>query len=139
MTLYLKMPGLSGMDVLKAIRNDPELAAIKIIVVSAMPEEDWRNSTELGPPTVFEKKKILYREDDPSENVYILGGGLIKTFFFGYIIALMGCYFGFSTKGGAEGVGQSTMKAVVSSCLLILVANYLLASLIFRVIFTPSG
>jgi phospholipid/cholesterol/gamma-HCH transport system permease protein len=64
-----------------------------------------------------------------------LVGGLLKTFAFGYIISFMGCYHGFKTSGGAEGVGVSTMKAVVSSCLLILVANYLLAFLIFRVIF----
>ncbi len=80
---------------------------------------------------VFESGlKYLFRYQD-------LVGGLIKAFFFGYIIALMGCYFGFKTRGGAEGVGISAMKAVVSSCLLILVANYLLASLIFRVIFAP--
>jgi len=64
-----------------------------------------------------------------------LVGGLLKTFAFGYIIAFMGCYHGFKTRGGAEGVGVATMRAVVSSCLLILVANYLLAFLIFRVIF----
>jgi len=67
-----------------------------------------------------------------------LVGGLLKTFVFGFIIAFMGCYHGFRTKGGAEGVGMSTMKAVVSSCLLILIANYLLAYLIFRVIFAPD-
>jgi phospholipid/cholesterol/gamma-HCH transport system permease protein len=66
-----------------------------------------------------------------------LVGGLMKTFVFGFIIAFMGCYHGFRTGGGAEGVGVSTMKAVVSSCLLILIANYLLAFLIFRVIFAP--
>jgi len=47
----------------------------------------------------------------------------------------MGCYFGFSAQGGAEGVGRATTKAVVGSCLLILVLDYLLASLLFRVIF----
>ena len=72
--------------------------------------------------------KLLFRYQD-------VVGGLMKTFFFGFIIALMGCYHGFMTKEGAEGVGLSTMKAVVSSCLLILVSNYLLASIIFQVIF----
>jgi phospholipid/cholesterol/gamma-HCH transport system permease protein len=67
-----------------------------------------------------------------------LVGGLLKTFVFGFIIAFMGCYNGFRTTGGAEGVGQSTMKAVVTSCLLILVANYLLAFFLFRVIFAPD-
>jgi phospholipid/cholesterol/gamma-HCH transport system permease protein len=56
--------------------------------------------------------------------------------FFGAIIALMGCYHGMRTEGGAEGVGIATMRAVVSSCLLILITDYILASLLFRVVFT---
>jgi phospholipid/cholesterol/gamma-HCH transport system permease protein len=75
--------------------------------------------------------KLLFRYQD-------LAGGLMKTFVFGLIIAHMGCYHGFVTKGGAEGVGRATMRAVVSSCLLILISNYLLASLIFRIIFPPA-
>ncbi|MBN1884087.1 MAG: ABC transporter permease [Candidatus Krumholzibacteriota bacterium] len=75
--------------------------------------------------------KLLFRYQD-------VVGGLMKTFVFGFIIALMGCYNGFATRGGAEGVGISTMRAVVSSCLLILVSNYLLATLIFRVLFAPE-
>lgn len=61
--------------------------------------------------------------------------GVLKTVTFGGIIALMGCYNGFRTHGGAEGVGKSTMHAVVSSCLLILVTNYFLATVLFRIIF----
>jgi len=61
--------------------------------------------------------------------------GLIKAFFFGGIIATMGCYFGLKSEGGAEGVGVSTTHAVVTSCLLILIVDYLLASFLFRVIF----
>ncbi|MDD4857010.1 MAG: ABC transporter permease [Candidatus Krumholzibacteria bacterium] len=76
--------------------------------------------------------KLLFRNQD-------LIGGLMKTFVFGFIIAIMGCYHGFETRGGAEGVGLATMKAVVSSCLLILISNYFLASLIFRIIFAPSS
>jgi phospholipid/cholesterol/gamma-HCH transport system permease protein len=61
-------------------------------------------------------------------------GGLIKAFFFGMIIATMGCFYGFRAEGGAEGVGRATTRAVVSSCLSILVLDYLLASVLFRVI-----
>jgi len=61
--------------------------------------------------------------------------GLLKTVTFGAIIALMGCYNGFRTHGGAEGVGRATMHAVVSSCLLILITNYFLATVLFRIIF----
>ena len=61
--------------------------------------------------------------------------GILKATAFGGIIGLMGCYNGFRTHGGAQGVGKSTMQAVVSSCILILITNYFLASLLFRVIF----
>jgi phospholipid/cholesterol/gamma-HCH transport system permease protein len=61
--------------------------------------------------------------------------GLLKSFFFGGIIAMMGCYFGLKSEGGAEGVGVATTHAVVASCLLILIVDYLLASFLFRVLF----
>jgi phospholipid/cholesterol/gamma-HCH transport system permease protein len=57
--------------------------------------------------------------------------GLIKSAVFGFIIALMGCYHGFHSKGGAQGVGRATTNAVVSSAILILAANFLLTSLLF--------
>ena len=57
--------------------------------------------------------------------------GLYKAATFGFIIALMGCYNGFHSTGGAQGVGAATTNAVVSSSILILAANYLLTSLLF--------
>jgi phospholipid/cholesterol/gamma-HCH transport system permease protein len=57
--------------------------------------------------------------------------GLIKAAAFGFIVALMGCYHGFNSKGGAQGVGRATTNAVVSSAILILAANFLLTSLLF--------
>ena len=57
--------------------------------------------------------------------------GLIKAAVFGFIIALMGCYSGFNSKGGAQGVGTATTNAVVAASILILAANYLLTSLLF--------
>jgi phospholipid/cholesterol/gamma-HCH transport system permease protein len=57
--------------------------------------------------------------------------GLIKAAVFGFIIALMGCYNGFHSKGGAQGVGAATTNAVVSSSILILAANYVLTSILF--------
>jgi phospholipid/cholesterol/gamma-HCH transport system permease protein len=61
--------------------------------------------------------------------------GLLKAMAFGAIIGLMGCFNGFRTHGGAQGVGRSTMHAVVSSCILILITNYFLATVLFRIIF----
>jgi phospholipid/cholesterol/gamma-HCH transport system permease protein len=62
-------------------------------------------------------------------------GGIIKSAIFGAIIALMGCYYGLRTEGGAEGVGRAATRAVVSSCLLILISDYILAELLFGFIF----
>jgi phospholipid/cholesterol/gamma-HCH transport system permease protein len=57
--------------------------------------------------------------------------GLVKAAVFGFVIALMGCYNGFHSKGGAQGVGQATTNAVVSASILILAANYVLTSVFF--------
>ena len=60
-----------------------------------------------------------------------VSSGLIKAAVFGFIVALMGCYNGFNSKGGAQGVGAATTNAVVTSSILILAANYLLTNLLF--------
>ena len=57
--------------------------------------------------------------------------GLIKASAFGFIITTMGCYHGFNSEGGAQGVGKSTMNAVVSSSILILATNYIMTNLLF--------
>ncbi|MCX5913914.1 MAG: ABC transporter permease, partial [Deltaproteobacteria bacterium] len=62
------------------------------------------------------------------EDIYI---GLFKAGVFGMIIAIIGCHEGFNTRGGAEGVGKATTRAVVMSSLLILIANYFITALFF--------
>lgn len=57
--------------------------------------------------------------------------GLIKAAVFGFIIALMGCFHGYHSKGGAQGVGRATTNAVVSASIMILTANYIMTSLFF--------
>ena len=59
--------------------------------------------------------------------------GLVKAAVFGFIIALMGCYNGFQSQGGAQGVGTATTNAVVSSSILILTFNYIITELFFAV------
>ena len=53
------------------------------------------------------------------------GPGVIKTILFGFIIGIVGCYEGFNSKGGTEGVGRSATDAVVISSLLILISDML--------------
>ncbi len=57
--------------------------------------------------------------------------GLVKAAAFGFIVALMGCYHGFHSRGGAEGVGTATTNAVVSASVLLLAANYLITAAFF--------
>ena len=61
-----------------------------------------------------------------------LFGGLLKALIFGIIIGISGTYNGFHAKGGAKGVGSATTKAVVSASVLLLIADYLVARLVFR-------
>lgn len=57
--------------------------------------------------------------------------GLIKAAAFGFIVSLMGCYHGFNSGRGAQGVGQATTNAVVSSSILILIFNYIITQVFF--------
>ena len=57
--------------------------------------------------------------------------GMTKSVVFGFILTLVGCYKGFNTHGGAEGVGRATTEAVVISSVSILIGTYVLTSLLF--------
>jgi phospholipid/cholesterol/gamma-HCH transport system permease protein len=57
--------------------------------------------------------------------------GLAKAAAFGFIITLMGCYHGYHSRGGAQGVGTATTNAVVSASILILITNYFITELFF--------
>jgi phospholipid/cholesterol/gamma-HCH transport system permease protein len=57
--------------------------------------------------------------------------GLVKAGIFGLIVTLMGCYHGYYSQGGAQGVGQATTYAVVSASVMILLADYMLTAAFF--------
>jgi phospholipid/cholesterol/gamma-HCH transport system permease protein len=57
--------------------------------------------------------------------------GLVKATVFGFVTTLMGCYQGYHSKGGAQGVGAATINAVVSSAILILILNYMITAMFF--------
>lgn len=76
-------------------------------------------------PGVYLKNTIDFLE--PGD----VTSGLIKAAVFGFIIALMGCYNGYYSEGGAQGVGRATTNAVVSASILILTSNYFMTSIFF--------
>ena len=78
-------------------------------------------------PTIYVKSSfdILYLED--------ITNGLVKAAFFGLVIALVGCFYGFYAKGGAKGVGQGTTKAVVVACMSILILDFFLSKVLWGI------
>jgi phospholipid/cholesterol/gamma-HCH transport system permease protein len=61
------------------------------------------------------------------ENVF---SGAVKPFIFGYLIACISCYMGLSTKGGAIGLRRTTTKAVVTSIVMIIIADFILTRIL---------
>ena len=61
-------------------------------------------------------------------------GGLLKPLVFGFIIAIVGCYMGLSTKGGTVGVGRATTRSVVVSSILVIVVDFLITKLLIATI-----
>jgi phospholipid/cholesterol/gamma-HCH transport system permease protein len=57
--------------------------------------------------------------------------GLVKAAVFGFLIAMLGCFHGYNSGGGAQGVGRATTNSVVSASIMILVVDYMLTELFF--------
>ncbi len=80
----------------------------------------------------FNPANYLQRSWEFLEVVDVVSG-LVKAGVFGFIITLMGCYHGFHSARGAQGVGAATTNAVVSACILILTFNYVVTELFFSI------
>ncbi len=81
---------------------------------------------DLSSETFLNSLKLFFYSGD-------LFSGLFKAAVFGGIIALVGCYHGLQAEGGAEGVGRSTTRAVVTASVLILVSDYIVATILFSI------
>ena len=66
-----------------------------------------------------------------SLNLGDVGSGIAKSFFFAYFIAVVGCYNGLNTTGGADGVGRATTNTVVLAAILVLVSDFFLTKLFY--------
>lgn len=78
----------------------------------------------------FNASSYLHQTWDILEPIDVMSG-LYKAAVFGFIVALMGCYHGYNSQRGAQGVGAATTYAVVSSSILILIFNYILTQVFF--------
>ncbi len=75
-------------------------------------------------PLLFDRQLFL------SVTMWDVFYGLIKSIFFGFIIAVVGCFYGLRTRGGAQGVGKSTTITVVISSILILISDFLASKIL---------
>jgi phospholipid/cholesterol/gamma-HCH transport system permease protein len=78
----------------------------------------------------FNAEAYLTRTEQYLETSDVVSG-LVKAAVFGFIVALMGCYHGYYSRGGAQGVGQATTYAVVSASVMILVFDYAITAAFF--------
>jgi phospholipid/cholesterol/gamma-HCH transport system permease protein len=81
-------------------------------------------------PKIFVSYATYYDSLTAALKLREIGNGLVKAVVFGGIIALVACYVGFKTTGGARGIGQSTTRSVVWSFMLILIADYFLTRIL---------
>jgi phospholipid/cholesterol/gamma-HCH transport system permease protein len=61
-----------------------------------------------------------------------LSQGLVKPFAFAFMVALVGCYYGITTRGGTQGVGRSTTQAVVTASILVIALDFVISKLYIR-------
>jgi phospholipid/cholesterol/gamma-HCH transport system permease protein len=59
--------------------------------------------------------------------------GLFKAAVFGFLISVMGCYYGYRSRGGAQGVGAATRTAVVAAAVAVLASNYVMTSFLVEI------
>lgn len=78
----------------------------------------------INPYTYVDSIRLLCKLTD-------LSGGLYKALVFGAVVAIVGCYAGFATEGGAAGVGRATTRSVVIATVLIFLLNFPLTMIIF--------
>ncbi len=78
----------------------------------------------------FSPASYLSQTWDILESMDVISG-LVKAAVFGFAVSVMGCFHGFNSDRGAQGVGAATTNAVVSSSILILIFNYILTQVFF--------
>jgi phospholipid/cholesterol/gamma-HCH transport system permease protein len=80
---------------------------------------------DLSPETFFSGVRLFYTNWD----MFV---GILKSFVFGIIISMFGCYYGYTSTHGAEGVGRATMASVVASNVSVLITGFLISNFLLR-------
>ncbi|MFK7969263.1 MAG: MlaE family ABC transporter permease [Bacteroidia bacterium] len=116
---YLVLPRLLGLALMMPVLN---IFAIVVALFGAFAVSTY--FLDLSYQIFFQSVQNYFEPGD-------IWGGMIKSFIFGISIALIGCYKGLYTKGGAKGVGRSTISAFVYAAIFILLADFMLWVVLF--------
>lgn len=116
---YIVLPRFIGLTVMMPILT---LFSLTIAVLGSYAVSAW--FLNITHQVFFASVRDFFQVED-------LAGGLIKAIIFGMMIALIGCYKGLSTTGGAKGVGDSTISAFVMCAISVLAADFLLWIILF--------
>ena len=83
---------------------------------------------------IYQSSPIFLASAQKAMSFEEIFGGLLKPLVFGFVIAIVGCYMGLSTKGGTVGVGRATTRSVVVSSILVIFVDFLLTKLLIATI-----
>lgn len=84
--------------------------------------------------TIYQSSSVFFASAQKAMSFQEMFGGLLKPLVFGFVIAIVGCYMGLSTRGGTVGVGRSTTRSVVVSSILVIFVDFLLTKLLIATI-----
>lgn len=118
---YLVMPRFLGLALMMPVLN---VFAMCIALLGAFAVSTY--FLNISHQTFFQSVQDFFQAGD-------IWGGMMKSLIFGTSIALIGCYKGLYTKGGAKGVGKSTISAFVYAAIFILLADFMLWVVLFGV------
>ncbi|MEZ4686534.1 MAG: ABC transporter permease [Bacteroidia bacterium] len=116
---YLVMPRFVAMSLMMPVLN---MFAVAVALLGAFGVSTW--FLEISYQAFFQSVRDFFEAGD-------VWGGLFKSWIFGMSIAMIGCYKGLSTRGGAKGLGKSTISAFVIAAIFILVADFMLWIVLF--------
>lgn len=116
---YIVLPRVLGLSLMMPILT---MLANAIAIFGAYIVADY--FLEITPQVFLDSIKSYFLPID-------LWGGLIKSFVFGTIISLVGCYMGLNAGTGARGVGKATIRSFVLSAILILIGDFFLWLILF--------
>lgn len=116
---YIVLPRVLGLSLMMPILT---MLANAIAIFGAYIVADY--FLDITPQVFLDSIKSYFLPID-------LWGGLIKSFVFGVIISLVGCYMGLNAGNGARGVGKATIRSFVLSAILILIGDFFLWLILF--------